>query len=769
MIQRGTSHSEKKQFMTIVAFRLEISGLVQGVGYRPFVYRNAVSLGIKGWVKNNHGKVTLHIEGQQNRVNELLDLLLNHPPQAAIPKLQSKVSSHPLSLQSFSIEQSDSSCSGDVSIPSDQYICEKCEKELGDPTNRRFQHPFINCCECGPRFSIIRNMPYDRHQTSMGEFELCERCRQEYVSPEDRRFHAQPIACQDCGPTIRLCDSAGITHSVGELSIIASIAERLDAGDTIAIKSIGGYHLICDATNENAVAKLRHKKCRPHKPFAVMFPSLNDDQNIKLLQNCVEMSEQEQELLSDKRRPIVLAKVYANSNIAKNVAPDLDILGAMLPCSPLHHLILNKFKKPIVATSGNINGEPLITDSQTAQNKLNNVTDCFVHNNRDIARPIDDSVMRIISNKALPIRIGRGFCPTEIELPFKIDEPILAVGAHQKSTVSIAWHNRLVVSRHIGDLNSPSMVSKFEACVEDIQHLYGVKPVKVVSDFHKGYASSKWASSSGYEQHTVQHHIAHASAWALDVNATESSLVFVWDGVGLGIDNTLWGGETFWGRPGNWQRVASFRPLKLQGGNIVSSQPWRSAAAMCWQCGLPQTSIESHDPEGLVFKAWKQDLNCHLSSSVGRLFDGASFASLGLASTSYEGQAGMRFECMAKVLLAPIHLPLNERNDGIFEIDWRPLMPMLFDTKLSAQYKSEVFHSSLIEVIGNVTRTMSSIFEINQVGLAGGVFQNAVLVEGAVNLLERQGFCVELPTKFPVNDASISIGQVHEFAKRRQV
>tara|TARA_R110002153_G_scaffold176611_1_gene329835 strand:- start:8 stop:1714 length:1707 start_codon:yes stop_codon:yes gene_type:complete len=566
---------------------------------------------------------------------------------------------------------------------------------------------------------------------------------------------------------MELFDLSGKTKNTDEFAAIDSIVERIRAGDVIALKSVGGYHLICNAQDEKAVACLRRRKARPDKPFAVMFPALSQESRIRLLTACVDISAHEIALLNDSTRPILLAKTCDNTVVARNVNPSLSLLGVMLPCSALHHLILEKFEGPIVATSGNINGEPVITQNIIAQHRLRSLTDYFVHHNRDIARPIDDSIVRFVAGKSCPIRVARGFSPTELTLPYYLDEPVLGVGANQKNTVSLAWKNRLVVSPHIGDLNSPAMQSHFESAIAEIQNLYGVNAKKIITDLHPGYISSKWAKQSGCPVESVQHHHAHASAWALDTGSLLPSLVFVWDGVGLGENGRLWGGEAFWGLPGSWVRVASFLPIKLQGGNIVANQPWRSAAGMKWRCGDFDESFEEYDKDGLMYAAWKDNVNCHLTSAVGRLFDGAAFLSIGTATTTFEGQAAICFEGLFEQHQSPTKLPLNVRHNNIIEVDWRPLVPSLCDVNLSGKFKSEVFHSSLVQVICDVAQKVSERYEIEKIGLVGGVFQNCVLVEGAVKLLNQHGFNVALPNKLPVNDASISAGQVHEYAMRR--
>ncbi|MAD45240.1 MAG: carbamoyltransferase HypF [Oceanospirillaceae bacterium] len=753
----------------VIAKQIELAGTVQGVGFRPFVYRVADRLGLTGWVKNLFGHVVIHVEGDMERVQTFKDTLINQPPPNAIPLLLTEKPIRASGALDFHILASDPESTGEVSIPLDRYLCNACELELSAPDNYRFHYPFIACSDCGPRYSMLNRLPYDRPNTTMADFELCPVCNEEYGSPLDRRLHAQPIACTSCGPNLELATNYKLTLDTNNASIIDRVVQRLGKGDIIALKSVGGYHLICDAANDSAVSRLRERKQRPDKPFAVMFPSLSATHHESLLDRCVVLSDLERRTLMSDSRPIVLLKRRPSDSISKYVAPNLNRLGVMLPCSPLHHLILEKFCSPIVATSGNGVGDPIVTTRDEAHLKLHAIADLFVHHNRAIARPIDDSVVTQVANHITTVRIGRGHGPIELRLPFHIDEPILGVGAHQKNTISLAWGNRLVVSPHIGDMDSPATIERFENTINDLQQLYGVSPKRIVCDLHPGYASTRWASKQNLPCFSVQHHHAHASAWALDAGVNDDSLVFVWDGVGLGEDNSLWGGEVFWGKPGSWKRIVTFSPLNVQGGNRVAKQPWRSAAAMSWQTDISWPQIRECDPNGYVAAAWAQDLNCHQTSSVGRLFDASAAISLNLFNTTYEAQGPITFEGLVEHMRVSEKCVIKRNGNASWIVDWHPLTPMLFDEKITAQVKAERFHAALVNVVLDIVNIVRTQLTFSQIGLSGGVFQNRILVEGIEKELSEQSELIVPPKQLPVNDAAISAGQIVEYAYRRLV
>ncbi|HEB66820.1 MAG TPA: carbamoyltransferase HypF, partial [Gammaproteobacteria bacterium] len=526
-----------------------------------------------------------------------------------------------------------------------------------------------------------------------------------------------------------------------------------------------GYHLICDATCASAVARLRARKPRPHKPLAVMFPFRGED-GLAALREYTEPDAAEAAALRDPARPIVLVRRRPDSDLAADIAPGMDRLGAFLPYSPLHHLLLDALDRPLVATSGNLGGEPVIVDAEMVEARLSRIADVFLHHDRPIVRPADDSVVQHVAGRIRPLRLGRGLAPLELRLPRPVGRPTLAVGGHMKNTVALAWDDRLVVSPHIGDLDSPRALNVFEQVIDDLQSLYHVRAERVVCDAHPGYASSRWARASGLPIHEVFHHHAHAAQLALEHPDVERWLVFTWDGVGLGEDGTLWGGEALLGRPGHWRRVASFRPFHPPGGDRVAREPWRSAAALCWAAGLEYTPPQ--DPE-LVRAAWERGLNAPGTSAVGRLFDAAA-ALLGLVdNASFEGQGPMWLETVASHGRVgngePLACRFNEH--GLLVADWQGLLAPLCDERITIANRAAGFHATLAATLVEQAHLLRERHGGFAVGLSGGVFQNRRLAEPAIDALKEGGFPVHVPAAIPCNDGGLSGGQIIEAMARR--
>jgi hydrogenase maturation protein HypF len=543
--------------------------------------------------------------------------------------------------------------------------------------------------------------------------------------------------------------------------------KALHAGQIVAVKGVGGYHLICDAANDTAVQRLRRRKHRPDKPLALMFPARGKD-GLEVIREHLDLSEVAAQAILDPARPIVLTRKRAQSNLSCFLAPGLGELGVFLPYSPLHHLLLRTFGGPVVATSGNISGEPVITDNQEAQRRLIRVADAFLHHNRPIVRPADDPVMRVIEGKARVIRLGRGIAPLEQDLMMTMKVPTLAVGGHMKVTVALAWEGRVVISPHIGDLDSPRSIKVFQNVIEDLQNLYDIKARQVICDLHPGYASSRWArdycKTRGIPLRQVQHHAAHASALAGEHSDVERWLVFAWDGVGHGSDGSLWGGEALVGKPGDWNRVASFRTFSLVGGEKAGREPWRSAAALMWAEGrLWQPAVQG---AGLARLAWEKNINVFETSSVGRLFDAAASLVLGRDKSSFEGQGPMELEQMGHggTVIEPVLLPLATNSDGILRTDWAPLLPVLSDSKMAPADRAGIFHQSMARALVDQALAARKRFRFDAVGLSGGVFQNQLLTELVIAKLEALGIVVRLHQAVPANDGGLCFGQVIEAA-----
>jgi len=770
----------------MTAARFVIHGRVQGVGYRPFVYRLAHALGLTGNVRNRAGSVEILARGPAETLERFADALIHEAPTIARPCLSehTALDDEMVSAESFQILPSQANSRANVHVPPDYHTCPDCLGELRDPDNRRHRYPFINCTQCGPRYTIIRSMPYDRATTTMAEFRLCTDCRREYHDPLDRRFHAEPIACPICGPQLAFCRNAE-TLKGNETALAATVA-ALQAGDIVAVRGVGGYHLMCDARNDDAVERLRQRKGRPDKPLAVLFAEDGVD-----LAATAELTERHETSLRAPERPIVLVPLKSSHGLAAGIAPGLSEVGAMLPYSPLHHLLVDDFGGPLVATSANLSGEPVLTEPNEAAGRLHGIADAFLHHNRPIERPVDDSVVRLIDSHPHPMRLGRGLAPLERRLPLQLPEPILAVGGHMKNTVALAWEDRVVVSPHLGEMDSPRSLALFERTVRDLQDLYGVTATRLVCDAHPDYATSRWARRMADDRELaltpVWHHHAHASAVVGEYQQQQSAaadappwLVFTWDGVGLGSDGTLWGGETLLGHPGQWRRISRLRPFRLPGGNRAGREPWRSAAGLCWTADVewPDNQVDPRlaAKADLARQAWQTGLNCHETSAAGRLFDGAA-SLLGLGThASFEGQGPMHLEALADqmaVRISPSELPLvddpaSTDSHPLTQLDWTPLLAMLRDSRHTPATRAACFHDSLARAVLQQAERARERHGTIGVALSGGVFQNTRLTGRILADLAHAGFETAFGEQIPCNDAGLSFGQIIEVAAQRK-
>lgn len=750
--------------MNVKRYQLSIGGQVQAVGYRPFVYRLARRLALRGWVRNEGARVSILVEGEQGTLDRFCRDLIQHAPAIARPRLleQHERDRNQGELNDFAIKASQDPQGTDIHLPPDYFTCAACLGELRDTKNRRYHYPFINCTQCGPRYTLITALPYDRPHTTMSGFEMCAACREEYTDPANRRFHAEPIACAQCGPRLLFEDATQTIESTP--AALQACVEALHRGRIISIKGIGGYHLCCDATNEEAVTELRRRKARPHKPLALMYP-LNENDGLERLRRDVLMDDARATELLQPARPIVLLAKGENPSFCEAIAPGLNEVGVMLAYSPLHYLVLDRFGGPIVATSANISGEPVLTEATEVRRRLATITDTHLHHNRPIARPADDSVLRPIADRLRPLRIGRGLSPLELSLPFQLEMPVLACGGHMKNTVALAWQDRAVISPHIGDLDAPRSQAVFQQVIDDLKRLYRVEPEYLICDAHPGYASTRWASSQRQPALKIFHHHAHAAMLAGEYPEHRCWLVFTWDGVGYGEDGTLWGGEALLGVPGDWRRLAHWRPFQLPGGEKAGRQPWRSAAALCWATQTPLPELE--DDTALLHEAWQKGINAPATTAVGRLFDAAA-ALLGLcADASFEGQGPMLLEACAETGQADaLELPLNRSPGGPLIHDWSPLLPMLLNAQMRCADRARCFHASVARALVQQAQAIRERHGEFAVGLSGGVFQNRLLTELAVAQLEKAGFTVCLPQRVPLNDGGLCFGQLIEAAAR---
>ncbi len=745
-----------------VAKRVRLQGHVQGVGFRPFVYRLARMHGVTGFVQNQLGEVEAVAAGTPEAVDAFIRGLIDEAPPLSSPRIALVEDVEPPSTEGFQITASLANADARIFVPPDYFMCDDCRAELGDPRDRRFGYPFINCTQCGPRYTLIEALPYDRPNTSMSAFPLCPDCEAEYGDPADRRFHAEPVACARCGPCLRFEEAGCATVDDSEAALASAVAAIRD-GRIVAVKGIGGYHLVCDACNASAVARLRERKRRPHKPLAVMFPVAGSD-GLDIARRYVSFEACEAEIAAGPMRPIVLARRNGADDLAPDVAPGLGEIGVFLPYSPLHQLLLDALGGPVVATSGNVSGEPVLTDNDEASRRLQPVADAFLQHNRPIVRPADDPVFRRIAGEARPLRVGRGCAPRELVLPWRQSVPTLAVGGHMKGTVALSWDDRVVVSPHIGEMDSPRSLDVFARVAGDLQSLYGVRAERIVCDAHPAYTTHRWAQRHGAPVETVWHHEAHASAVVAEFGSGGDWLVFAWDGVGLGRDGTLWGGEALLGAPGNWRRFASLRTFRPPGGDKAGREPWRSAAALHWECGLDWS--DAADADGMALTAWKRGLNCPATSAVGRLFDAAAAMVCGLPVASFEAQGPMLLETLCRERAEPIALELRQGDDGVLRSDWEPLLACIGDREREPRRRAEVFHASMARVICAQAEAARDRHGVTRVGLSGGVFQNRILTELAIAGLADAGFEVCLPRLLPPNDAALSFGQAAELAAR---
>ena len=702
--------------------RLQVAGVVQGVGFRPFVYGLAHRHGLAGFVRNDARGVVVEVEGEPKELDLFAAALVEQaPPLARIASLEtSKIEAR--GEREFVIEASAEDGERTALVPADIATCDDCLRELFDPGDRRFRYPFVNCTNCGPRFTIVRSVPYDRANTTMASFEMCDQCRREYEDPGDRRFHAEPTCCPDCGPRLSL-----------ELEEAVSL---LREGKIVAIKGLGGYHLACDATSEQAVARLRARKGREEKPLAVMTSSP------ELL---VELGADEEALLRSAERPIVLARRRPGAPVAPSVAPATEWLGVMLPYTPLHHLLCADFAGALVMTSGNLSDEPIAFENEEAQRRLGEVADAFLSHDRPIERRCEDSVVRA----AFPIRRSRGYAPAALPLPVSARSPLIATGAELKSTFCVVRGDQAFLSPHLGDLDTELAYRAFRTDLELYLAMLAVEPELVACDLHPDYLSSKWARGQDLELIEVQHHHAHAAACLAENGETGPALALVLDGTGYGTDGTIWGGELLRCDLAGFERIGHLDPVPLPGGEAAVREPWRVAAAYLERAERP-----------VPFPDWSRvreslKVNAPLSSGAGRLFDAAA-ALLGVRErVSYEGQAAIELEQLAGHKEAEPY-PCRSESERILAAD---LIAAAHDDLAAGRDRAEIaaaFHEGLALACAEACARAA---EPRSVVLSGGCFQNLRLLASTRRRLEELGFRVLVHRLLPPNDACISFGQ----------
>jgi hydrogenase maturation protein HypF len=742
--------------------RVLVHGAVQGVGFRPFVYHRARALGVGGFVGNAAEGLVMEAEGDPGCVASLLKAVRESPPPNAVVKRIETQEIAPCGDYSFAIRPSTVSGTRTAEVLPDLATCDDCLRELFDPADRRYLYPFINCTRCGPRYSIIEDIPYDRARTSMRHFPMCKSCRDEYENPADRRFHAEPVACAQCGPQLALWSVTGDTLALRH-GAVAAAAAAVRQGKIVAVKGIGGFHLIVDANNEDAIRRLRLRKRRQEKPFAVMFPTL-----AKVAVSC-SIAPAEETLLNGPARPIVLLRRMGGP-IAPSVAPGNPWLGALLPYTPLHHLLMKELGFAVVATSGNISDEPIVTDETEALARLGGIADLFLVHDRRIIRPVDDSVARVVCGRELILRRARGYAPASIAIA-NIPSGILATGAHLKTAVAVSQANGVVLSQHIGDLDTVEARAAHARAMADAARLHGVQVRRVARDLHPDYASSQAAEAVGFPVVTLQHHLAHVVACMAEHGIAPPVLGVAWDGAGYGSDGTVWGGEFLLVTEAGWRRIAHLRPFPLPGGDAAVREPRRAALGLLYEAfgedalamtGLPP--VASFSPEGRKFLRAQLagSINAPTTSSAGRLFDG--FAALcGLRQlTSYEGQAAAELEGAADGSATGhrYDLPIRRAREEAapLVIDWQPALEAALGDLGSGAAPgriSEALHNGLAVAIAEVARRAAE----RHVVLTGGCFQNARLTEAAVTALRAVSCEPIWHCRVPPNDGGIALGQ----------
>lgn len=742
---------------------IKVEGIVQGVGFRPFIYNLARQYGLAGFVLNDSRGVLLEVEGAPDDVDQFAgQIQVQAPPRAVVEKLRRR-ELPALGDNIFTIKSSLSQGKKRVFVSPDLATCRHCLDELFDPANRRHRYPFVNCTGCGPRFTIVADVPYDRDKTTMKTFFMCRDCLGEYNDPADRRFHAQPNACPECGPQARILDGGG--KSVPCRDAIAEAARLLHCGHIMAVKGIGGFHLACNAGDNLAVTNLRRRKNRKEKPLALMVRDLEAAGRLCQLEPGAE------EALLGHRRPIVLLRKREPNGIAAAVAPGLNYFGVMLPYSPLHHLLLEESGLVLVLTSGNRSDEPIACRDEDALTNLAGIADYFLVHNRPIQIRCDDSVVKIHRGIDIPVRRARGYVPEAIRVPFKFGKKILACGAQMKNTFALADNDHIILSQHMGDLENSTALAAFEEGIRHFQKLVSIYPDLIAHDLHPGYLSTRYALSRRDAMPIgVQHHHAHIVSCMAENGLRGMVIGVAFDGTGYGDDGKLWGGEFLLASPHGYRRKAHFRYMPLPGGEQAVRQPWRMAAAYlsviygeCFlELNIPFVKSIDHKKWPVLKKMIDLNINCPETCSVGRLFDTVAALTGLRMSTSYEGQAAVELESIADENCGTGYDYTVKENSGCLEIDPAPVIAGVVGDLLTGYRLPEIsarFHNTLADAVTSVCARIREASGTNEAVLSGGVFQNLLLLDRAQRRLKEAGFKVYIHRRVPANDGGIALGQ----------
>lgn len=764
--------STKTKRLAVVVY-----GTVQGVGFRPFVHALAKSHQLTGFVRNSNGAVEIEVQGNEISLEEFVrELQDKAPPLSDLAKIDVD-ELMPRSEIGFSIEKSVSEGNGALLIGADSATCRDCQQELFDERDRRYRYPFINCTNCGPRFTIVESLPYDRHRTTMRNFEMCPKCAAEYNDAQNRRFHAQPNACAECGPKLTFKDSSQTI--VGESALQMTLS-AINLGQVIAIKGLGGFHLVCDAQNSSAIRVLRQRKNRRFKPLALMMS------DIEMVRRYCEVSQAEEDALTSADQPIVLLRRRKHCAIPDEVSPGSDMLGVMLAYTPLHHLLLHDFGRPLIATSGNKRNEPIAINNDEARLRLQGLADAWLENDRDIHFRFDDSIVQLVDDEKLVMRRARGIAPHPIPIAPASSVTVLAVGGHLKNTFCLLHEGLAYMSQHIGDLECIESQEHFETTLSKIQSLFNLRPKIIACDLHPDYLSTSMARSTAASSNLplfyVQHHHAHAVACMVEHGLEEDVIAVVFDGSGLGTDETIWGGEFLLANLRDFKRLAHFKPVSMPGGISAIKNSWRMALGYIFTDDSLETREKFHpfikhieatfgaSVTQTLAKQVKAGINSPYTSSCGRLFDACS-SLLGVRDQNeYEGQCAIELEVLARrymennevaaELLATYPIEIGSE----LPIAINPL-PILFGVMedlqhgVSTEEISARFHATIARIIARVGERLRDHLKVNDVCLSGGVFQNRILLSFTKQFLRKKGFNVFYPRKVPANDGGLALGQ----------
>jgi len=743
---------------------IRVFGIVQGVGFRPFIHKLVSNYKFKGRVQNSTSGVTIDVEGEEKDLSHFIKDIPNKAPALAVIEDIAVDYCQMENYKDFKIIKSDCYQEGFVLVSPDVSICTDCYHELMDPDNKRYRYPFINCTNCGPRFTIIKELPYDRNKTTMEQFTMCEECSREYHDINNRRYHAQPNCCHECGPKLELSDSNG---NVQDKDPLKTAVEKIREGHILAIKGLGGFHLSCSGLDVNAVKKLRERKHRDKKPFALMC------KDIETIKKYVTVSEEEQKILESVRRPIVLLKKLESCSIPEDVAPDTNYLGFMLPYTPLHYLLFEDGSMDtLVMTSANISDNPIIFKNDEAVSKLSNVADYFLLHNREINTRCDDSVLRVVDGKEYFIRRSRGYAPFPIKLNLELKQ-ILSCGAEQKASFSVSRQKYVFLSQHIGDLKNYETYNHYEEQIGSFKKLFRIEPEIVACDLHPDYLSTRYAQDNyNVEKVYVQHHHAHMASCMADNNLNGDVIGITWDGTGLGTDGTIWGGEILTGNYSGFRRQASFMSAPMPGGDKASKDIYTMAMSyliktygsdFLSKAGLIRGIDNIKTDFDMLYTMITRGINSPQTSSCGRLFDGVS-SILGLCTAaSYEGQGAVKLEAASDFKVEDILDYDVTKTNGIYIYDWRSTIASimsLIKSKVDTTLICSAFHNTMVEVALKQCSLIRDDTGLNRVTLSGGVFQNYFILYKLMNKLRAHGFEVYIHSRVSANDEGISVGQL---------